>query len=419
MAHIRRDPRTGVFRIRFRYGGCSYQRSLKTSDDVEANAIRGRVKETLILIERGRIQIPQGIQPAEFILSDGKRSGKPERPVVRTLADLFHRYEAELPSGAKEESTRKGERRHQKLLRKHLGSSREVQYLAVANLQDYVSKRSKDRWHGKLISRDTIKKELATFRLIWNWAVDRDYLTGHAPTKGVQLPKRADKPPFMTAAEIRQKISRGGLTDRQVKPLWESLFLTKEEIAEVLAHVESSDSPPFVYPMFVFVAHTGARRSEILRSRVEDFDLHTGVVRIREKKKLKSRRVTYRHVALSPLLADTMRRWFKDHPGGQFTICDDPREIPDGLNDDELGMAEHKAHDCFEGALRGTKWLVVRGFHVFRHSFASNLAAAGVDQRIIDDWMGHQTDEMRRRYRHLFPSQRRSAIELVFGASGQ
>ena len=49
------------------------------------------------------------------------------------------------------------------------------------------------------------------------------------------------------------------------------------------------------------------------------------------------------------------------------------------------------------------------------HSFASNCAAAGVDQRVIDEWMGHQTEEMVRRYRHLFPSQQRQAINLVFG----
>jgi site-specific recombinase XerD len=36
-----------------------------------------------------------------------------------------------------------------------------------------------------------------------------------------------------------------------------------------------------------------------------------------------------------------------------------------------------------------------------RHSVASYLAAAGVDQRIIDDILGHQSQEMQRRYRHL------------------
>ena len=34
----------------------------------------------------------------------------------------------------------------------------------------------------------------------------------------------------------------------------------------------------------------------------------------------------------------------------------------------------------------------------------------GVDQRIIDEWMGHQTEAMRKRYRHLFPKDRRAAI---------
>ncbi len=60
-------------------------------------------------------------------------------------------------------------------------------------------------------------------------------------------------------------------------------------------------------------------------------------------------------------------------------------------------------------------WKFITGFHIFRHSFASNLAAAEVDQRVIDEFMGHQTEEMRRRYRHLFPAQRRAAIEAVFG----
>jgi integrase len=62
-----------------------------------------------------------------------------------------------------------------------------------------------------------------------------------------------------------------------------------------------------------------------------------------------------------------------------------------------------------------SKWKVLRGYHVLRHSFASNLAAAGIDQRIIDEFMGHQTEVMRLRYRHLFPEQRQQAIKIVFG----
>ncbi len=35
----------------------------------------------------------------------------------------------------------------------------------------------------------------------------------------------------------------------------------------------------------------------------------------------------------------------------------------------------------------------------------------GVDQRVIDAFMGHQTAEMRARYQHLFPASRRRAID--------
>lgn len=68
--------------------------------------------------------------------------------------------------------------------------------------------------------------------------------------------------------------------------------------------------------------------------------------------------------------------------------------------------------------MRGTDWCLKSkrnwfkvGFHTYRHSFASNLAARGVDQRIVDEFMGHQTEAMRKRYRHLFPKDRRTAIE--------
>ena len=57
----------------------------------------------------------------------------------------------------------------------------------------------------------------------------------------------------------------------------------------------------------------------------------------------------------------------------------------------------------------------MRGWHVLRHSFISALASKGVDQRLVDDFVGHQTEEQRRRYRHLYPSTQQEAIRGVFG----
>jgi integrase len=152
--------------------------------------------------------------------------------------------------------------------------------------------------------------------------------------------------------------------------------------------------------MFCFVAMTGARRSELLRSRIDDFNFRLRKVMIREKKRVAGKAST-RSVDMHPMLDKVMKKWFADHPGGQYTLChDDGSEL-------NVDVMDHR----FAFALRGCNWEVIRGFHTFRHSFASILASKGVDQRIINAFMGHQTPEQEARYRHLFPKTLRSAIE--------
>jgi site-specific recombinase XerD len=79
-----------------------------------------------------------------------------------------------------------------------------------------------------------------------------------------------------------------------------------------------------------------------------------------------------------------------------------------------IPLTRDEAHDHLERTLRGSKWAVMKGWHVLRHSFASNCAARGIDQRLIDAWMGHQTEEMKKRYRHIIPSTEAEAIRSVF-----
>ena len=225
MASLEYDEESGRYRIRFRYGGSPYKRSLKTTDRHEAAAIVGRVEETIRLLERGRLDMPPDADIGTFILSDGKLEGRPTKPIVRTLIDLFDLYEEKLPEGAKELPTLEGEKIHRNHLLRHLKASAVIQSLAVSDLQTYVEKRLQDRWRGKPIRPDTIKKELTTFRLIWNWAVEQGYLKGRAPVKGIKFPKRDAKPPFMTADEIQRIIDRGGLTAEQEAQLWECVFL--------------------------------------------------------------------------------------------------------------------------------------------------------------------------------------------------
>lgn len=78
-------------------------------------------------------------------------------------------------------------------------------------------------------------------------------------------------------------------------------------------------------------------------------------------------------------------------------------------------MTKDEAHDHFKRTVEGSRWAVMRGYHVLRHSFISAMASGGEDQRVIDEMVGHQSEEQRRRYRHLYPRVMREAINRVFG----
>src|SRR5207253_640241 len=112
--------------------------------------------------------------------------------------------------------------------------------------------------------------------------------------------------PFQTWAEIERRMERGGLTPEQQADLWDCLFLTLPEVEQVLEHVRRHAKHAFLYPMFVFVAHTGARRSEMIRSQVDDIDLVSNTAVIREKKRVPGK-CTTRSVPLSPFLAAILR----------------------------------------------------------------------------------------------------------------
>jgi integrase len=163
--------------------------------------------------------------------------------------------------------------------------------------------------------------------------------------------------------------------------------------------------------MVVMAAHTGARRSELLRSRVVDFDDESVV--IRERKKSKKQHTT-RRVPLSPMLKNVMREWFAQHPGGPYAFCQTKIAHSKSKRTAAEPITRDEAQDHLRRVLADSKWDRLRGWHVLRHSFISNCAMKGIDQRIIDSFVGHTTEEMRKRYTHLFPSAKKAAIDAVF-----
>lgn len=403
------EKRKDTWHVNFFHGGRHYSRSLKTKSESKAKGFQARLEDNLADVERGRLVIPSGGDLMTVLLTDGKLEHKVVVKKELSFGELLDRYEAELPAGAKERSTRSTEKIHLQHFRRLIGQATAVGCITTETMQRYVNARAQEAGRRENpVSHVTIKKEIGTLASVWNrWASPLGLVTGAAPTKNLLYQKTKAKAPFQTLEQVRRQIERGKLTAEQQRELWDSVYLTLKDIEELLDHVKN-DPRPFVYPMFVFAARTGARRSEMLRSQIDDFDFSNKMVRIREKKRDKTKELTFRHVPLSPLLVEVMMGWFAVHPGGSFSFCETAgQEIPGS-------MANH----YFDWVLASTKWERLSGWHVFRHSFASNCAVRGIDQRMIDEWMGHQTEEMRRRYRHLFPHQQHAAMSLVF-ADGQ
>ena len=199
-------------------------------------------------------------------------------------------------------------------------------------------------------------------------------------------------------------------------PISNSLYLDWSQVLELLNHVQQNAQHAFIYPMFAFAAYTGARRSEILRSRIDDIDFESDEVLIRECKRRKDKSASTRTVPLHPKLKSILADWFQPdhHPGGQFTIAA-PAEMPrrkPASGPQPLTWSQGTHH--FKQTLKESKWQVVRGFHVFRHSFGSNLARSGkVSRDVIGKWMGHTTEEMKEHYQHLFPQDGASQISVL------
>ncbi len=414
MASLRQDSRNGRYHVLFRYGGRQFRRSLNTTQQREAKAIRGRIEETLALLQRGRLEMPIDADPALFILSDGKVSTKPIIERKRTLGELLDLYQTELIEGVKEATTRATEDIHIDHLKRILKTSRIAQSMTTADLQQYVRRRLREKYQGSPIRPTTARKEVATFRAIWNWCKRNGYVTGDSPTTDLEYPKEDQPPPFMTWEEIERTVERGGLKTQEIAELWECLYLSTGQINQLLNHVNQVARHPFIHPMFVFVAHTGARRSELLRFEIDDFDFDGGTVQIREKKRSRKSSLTFRRVPLTPLLRSVMRQWFSNHPGGRRTLSQLSGRCQRQRTFVPKPVTVNEATNHFKRTLRSSEWERVRGFHVFRHSFASNAASRGVDQRMIDEWLGHQTEAMRLRYRHLFPNSQQEALSSIF-----
>lgn len=413
--------------------------------EAEAKAKAAQVDYLLMRLKQGLLALPPGVDVVDFLRSDGDPAASPSKPgpdaprKEPTLGELRDRYLETHGNGSLEVHTLKGVRRHFGHLARELGEGFPIRSLKLADLQAYADRRAKAKGRRGLLDPATVKKEVVTLRTAWNWGARMGIVEGRCPVDGLRYAKGDEKPPFMTRAEIARRLA--GLPKAKADELWESLYLTSDEMAAMLAHVEATAGHPWIYPLVATAAHTGARRGELLRMQVADVDLAAGVLTIRERKRVHGSRTT-RRVPLSTELASILAAWLEAHPGGPHLFAQASTVARSRKRSEKTGyrgkgrptteaarratvrirersavvaLTEHEARHHFKHTLAGGEWSVVRGFHVLRHSFVSACASRGVDLRMLQAWCGHMSADMQRRYMHLYPDVQAEALRGVFG----
>lgn len=410
MAHL--GQKDNIFHVRFRINGREYKKSLKTSDRSAAGVALHTIELTLHRLLIGEKAVPDGVDPGDFILSGGTIQKPPDppppplppppaKPSTRTLIEKYKESQKNVlaPTYHSSQAT------HLRHLVRHLGDLADApcDQVTFEELDGYLKKRLED-WH-----KNTVERERITLLQFYKWLVEHKHLTDSPAVRLKRIAGGKERGKFRTLEEITRILGRGGLTKEEELAYWECLYLNPEEIASLLATVRTKAKVDYSFLLHAIPAYTGMRRGEVLRLRWIEVDLDSNEVTARSRKQSRTNEETVRSIDLHAELKAELIAWREQRPRGQYVICDARTLEP--INPD-------RANRCFWQPMRHTEWCLNNakdwfkvGFHTYRHSFASNLAAAGVDQRIIDQWMGHQTEAMRKRYRHLFPKNRRSAIE--------
>ena len=160
-------------------------------------------------------------------------------------------------------------------------------------------------------------------------------------------------------------------------------FLSKEEIARLLAVCKNSKSP-HLYAVTLFAISCGARKGEILGLRWQDIDFDRATATFKATKNGELRSVPLSAPILEYLRSERLKR---------FIFSEYVFPSIDGQCPADIRTAWENAVE--EAELPGVC------FHILRHTCASHLAMSGASTLEIAAVLGHKTLAMVKRYSHL------------------
>jgi integrase len=178
-------------------------------------------------------------------------------------------------------------------------------------------------------------------------------------------------------------------------------FLTAEECQLVL----SDQTEPMYNCMVRAALRTGMRPSELTSLTWDAVDLRTDTITVCASRwrdivdSPKNNRI--RHLPIAPDLHDALANQPRE---GSLVFCNsDGSYVTEAQRDEALRRLYRRL------GLRPISW------YTFRHTFATQLVAAGVPLPVVKELMGHSTINMTMRYAHVTSASLRDAVTALSG----
>lgn len=239
----------------------------------------------------------------------------------------------------------------------------------------YLSAKCSGRDGHRRLSKKTVNNHLSVMSSLFTFAVDRQWVEEN-PAEGQRLKT--------------ENVGYG--------------CLNREEAVDFLAAVQEAD--PFYYPIFLAALRTGMRQGELLALRWQDvrLDLPAPVIVVRRSlshgflSSTKGNRV--RRIPLHSELSELLRSRIGTpeslvfHAPGGGALTGNILKNPMRRAKTSIGRPELRFHDL-------------------RHSFATQLTAAGIGLQVVQKLLGHSEITTTVKYSH--PDERMSgdAIERL------
>lgn len=362
MAYIykrsKKDPRTSrskegqVWWVAYMQNGEQVRRSLGVTDRKMAELMKAEIEQN---IERGKAGLPQSIVDVYELFEEFKRA-----VILKKSANYARRMFQQLKPFL------------EYLQGKNMMNLARV---TVTDVEKFLAGRAPN------LSPKSWNDELRLIERFFRFAVDRDYLA---------------KNPAAKIAKVR--VAKSSIE-----------IFTPEELGLIFKYAHHNS-----VAFYKMLLYTGMRDGEARYLQWKDVVLESGNEHIRIRNTAVHLTKT-RKDRVVPLCAEAVELLREIR---SVRNSDNPFVFPGKMGNGPKGHNRNTWVACLNRieeatGIRIAKGRYTTGVHLFRHTFATNALASGVDIRTVQDWLGHSTILMTQRYTNLLPNQKQVQIHKL------